>query len=113
MNFREMTVSELKAECKARGITGYSSLKKAELVDCLSEHVMATKIMRPNEPEPKRVLLAGLPPSAEPKEKPKGPAFRYAFKGRDRKRNKGKHNRNAARRSAKRQKKLRKRKGMA
>lgn len=101
MNIESMTVSELKAACKARGISGYSKLKKDELVDLLVSN------------PPGGVLLAGKPPSDEPKEKPKGPAFRYAFKKRDRKRAKGKHNRNAARRSAKRQQKLRRRKGIA
>lgn len=36
-DYSEMTVTELKAICKERGITGYSSLTKAELVALLEE----------------------------------------------------------------------------
>jgi hypothetical protein len=35
VDYSKMTVDQLKAECKARGITGYSKLRKDELVEQL------------------------------------------------------------------------------
>ena len=37
VDYSKMKVVELKAEAKARGFTGYSSLKKAELVKLLGD----------------------------------------------------------------------------
>lgn len=34
-NYEEMTVDELKVLCKEKGIEGYSTLKKAELIQLL------------------------------------------------------------------------------
>lgn len=36
MQYSGMSTTELKAECKARGITGYSGLNKEELIEILS-----------------------------------------------------------------------------
>tara|TARA_B100000131_G_scaffold320616_1_gene369230 strand:+ start:8090 stop:8296 length:207 start_codon:yes stop_codon:yes gene_type:complete len=36
-DYSSMKVVELKAEAKARGLTGYSSLKKAELIKLLGD----------------------------------------------------------------------------
>ncbi|WP_456297495.1 SAP domain-containing protein [Cellulosilyticum lentocellum] len=37
MDYSSMTVTELKALCKERGLTGYSSMTKTELVSLLKE----------------------------------------------------------------------------
>ena len=34
-NYKKMKVKELKAECKRRGIKGYSKLKKKQLIELL------------------------------------------------------------------------------
>lgn len=36
--YEEMTVAQLREACKDRGISGFSKLKKAELVDLLTSH---------------------------------------------------------------------------
>lgn len=35
VDYTSMTVTELKAECKAKGIEGYSTMTKAELIQML------------------------------------------------------------------------------
>ena len=37
VDYTKMTVAELKAAAKGKGIAGYTSLKKAELIDALSK----------------------------------------------------------------------------
>jgi len=38
LNYSDMTVTELKALCKELGLTGYSSLTKAELIEMIEYH---------------------------------------------------------------------------
>lgn len=35
VDYTSMTVTELKAECKAKGVEGYSTMTKAELIQML------------------------------------------------------------------------------
>lgn len=51
MDYGKMNVAALKAECKDRGITGYSKLRKEDLIAALEAHE-APKV---SEPEPVQV----------------------------------------------------------
>lgn len=75
-----MNVAALKAECKARGIKGYSKLRKEELVAMLAEGTSGPlqEHDRANapEPEPAKVEPVEVAPIVEtPKPEPKGASF--------------------------------------
>jgi iron-sulfur cluster repair protein YtfE (RIC family) len=44
LNYSDMNVTELKSTAKARGIQGYSTMKKADLVSALTNADKATKV---------------------------------------------------------------------
>ncbi|MHC4213915.1 MAG: SAP domain-containing protein [Planctomycetota bacterium] len=38
MNYSKMSVAELRAECRARRLIGYSKMRRSKLVACLRGH---------------------------------------------------------------------------
>lgn len=45
INYDRLTVKELKEKCKKRGISGYSTLTKIQLIDLLSDKTKKTSAL--------------------------------------------------------------------